>query len=63
MKVKIKGPEGFETIRGVLTAVDSSGFVVRGDDAEHNLKFSDVVSASTVFVWQKGPKPGNREGR
>ena len=63
IKAKIKGAEGFETIRGTLTSVDAGGFVVEIEGEDRAVKFEDVTSASTVFVWQKTPKSGKKEGR
>jgi ribosome maturation factor RimP len=62
-KVKVKGAEGFETVRGIITSVDETGFEMKVDDTERRLEFSDVTSASTVYVWQKNPRPGSKEGR
>ena len=63
VKVKIKGPEGFESLRGVIAAADASGFVLTGEGGERRVAYTDVTSASTVFVWQKSPKPGTGETR
>ncbi len=62
-KVKVKGPSGFETLRGVITSADATGLSIKVDDAERRLEFADVASASTVFVWQKNPKPGSKGRR
>jgi ribosome maturation factor RimP len=62
-KVKVKGPEGFETLRGTIAAANGSGFDLDLDEGRRRLEFSDVTSASTIFTWEKNPKPGNREGR
>jgi ribosome maturation factor RimP len=61
-KVKVKGAGGFETLRGTITAADDEGFVLRVEGEERRIAFADVTSASTLFVWQKSPKPG-KEGR
>ena len=62
-KVKVKGPSGFETLRGVITSADATGLSIKVDDVERRLEFADVASASTVFVWQKNPKPGSKGRR
>jgi len=62
-KVKVKGSAGFETFRGVITSANGTGFAIRVDDVDRRVEFSDVTSASTVFTWQKNPKPGSKEGR
>jgi ribosome maturation factor RimP len=58
VKVKVKGPEGFETLRGTISGADASGFVLTVDGGERRVDFSDVASAYTVYVWQKSPRPG-----
>lgn len=61
-KIKIKGASGFETLRGMIAAADDDGVVLEVDGQERRIEFADVSSASTIFVWQKSPKPG-KEGR
>lgn len=63
VKVKVKGSDGFEMIRGVITFADGSGFGIKVDDEERRIEFPDVTSANTLFVWQKNPKPGIKEVR
>ncbi len=62
-KVKVKTPERFETIRGVIRAADDTGFTIEIDDEERRIEFADVTSASTLFEWEKSPKPGGKKGR
>ena len=63
-KVKVKGPEGFETLRGVIASADDTGFVISADGLEdRRIEFSAVTSASTVFVWEKNTKAPRKEGR
>ena len=62
-KVKVKGPEGFETLRGRIASVNGSGFEMDLGDGRRRLQFSDVTSAGTIFTWDKSPKPGSREAR
>ena len=62
-KVKVKGAAGFETVRGVIEAADEDGFEIVVDGAARRIAYGDVTSASTIFVWEKNPKPGSKERR
>ena len=46
--------------RGRLTAVDDDAIVVSVDGDERRIEMADVASARTVFVWEKGAKPGKK---
>ena len=46
--------------RGQLTAVDDSAIVVSVDGDDRRIEMEDVASARTVFVWEKGAKPGKK---
>ena len=46
--------------RGQLTAVDDDEIVVSIDGDERRIEMTDVASARTVFVWEKGAKPGKK---
>ena len=39
-------------------AAESDGIVVEIDGAERSIAYGDVATARTVFVWEKGEKPG-----
>ncbi len=62
-RVKVKGPKGFETLRGRIAAINGSGFEMEMNGDHRHLKFSDVQSATTIFNWSKGSKSSSREGR
>jgi ribosome maturation factor RimP len=51
---------GGGTRRGVLVAVDDSELTVTTDQGPESIALSDVVSARTVFTWEKPPKPGQK---
>ena len=56
--VKTARDEEKATFRGTLTDADDSRITV---DAEHGpitVPYDDVISAKTVFRWEKAPKPG-----
>jgi ribosome maturation factor RimP len=46
--------------RGPLIAVDDDAIVVEVDGADRRIGMSDISSARTVFVWEKGEKPGKK---
>ncbi len=46
--------------RGVLTDANDDGFVVDVDGEKREIAYGDVVSARTVFAWEKAAKPGKR---
>jgi ribosome maturation factor RimP len=61
VKVKSRVPvRGDHSHRGVLARIDGDGFVVEVDGDERYIAYGDVVSARTVFTWEKASKPGKR---
>lgn len=46
------------TLRGVLTKADEVTFEVNTQDGLETLPYDKVVSARTVFHWERAPKPG-----
>lgn len=61
VKVKSRVEIGGEhSHRGVLAQANDDGFVVDVDGEERHIAYGDVVSARTVFVWEKASKPGER---
>lgn len=56
--VKTARAEQKATVRGTLTDADESRFVVEGEQGPVTVAYDDVVSARTVFRWEKTPKPG-----
>jgi ribosome maturation factor RimP len=61
VKVKSRSEiDGSHSHRGVLAVAGEEGFVldVEGDNRE--ISYGDVVSARTVFAWEKAAKPGER---
>ena len=47
------------TIKGVLTQAGESDFVIKGEaDQAETIPYDQVLSARTVFRWEKAPKPG-----
>lgn len=48
------------TLRGKLAAADDSSFTMEVEDgASRVVSYEDVITAKTVFRWEKAPKPGH----
>jgi ribosome maturation factor RimP len=48
------------TRRGVLTGSGENELTVTTEHGPESISLSDVVSARTVFTWEKPPKPGQK---
>ncbi len=59
VKVKVRDSDANRTLRGVISAADEAAFTVKSDDLDHVVHYDDVLAASTVFRWEKAPKPGH----
>ena len=56
--VKARQGETNATFRGHMTDAGDLGFTVDSEDGVHKLSYEDVVTAKTVFRWEKAPKTG-----
>jgi ribosome maturation factor RimP len=56
--VKAARSDDKATYRGTLTDADDKRFTVAADQGLVTVAYEDVVSAKTVFRWEKSPKPG-----
>ena len=57
--VKTYAPiDGEKHQKGTLLEADEEGIVVEVDGAKRSMMYGDVATARTVFVWEKGEKPG-----
>ena len=56
--VKAADTDDKATYRGTLTDADDERFTVAADHGLVTVAYEDVVSAKTVFRWEKSPKPG-----
>jgi len=56
--VKIAREGEKATYRGTLSDADESVFTVEAEKGPVTVPYEDVVSAKTVFRWEKAPKPG-----
>lgn len=47
------------TIRGILTEARAADFVIKGEgDQTETIAYDQILSARTVFRWERAPKPG-----
>jgi len=46
-------------VQGILVDVDGEGFTLDGELGRFQVKLADLVSARTVFRWEKAAKPGH----
>ncbi|MEA1903780.1 MAG: ribosome maturation factor RimP [Actinomycetota bacterium] len=47
------------TLRGILAEADEDSFTIEGDEGTSAVNYEDVITAKTVFRWEKAPKPGH----
>ncbi|MFB3110298.1 MAG: ribosome maturation factor RimP [Acidimicrobiia bacterium] len=47
------------TIRGILADANEDSFTIEADDGLNVVSYEDVITAKTVFRWEKAPKPGH----
>jgi ribosome maturation factor RimP len=58
--VKTVSADHKSTHRGLLASADDDGFTVDAEEGAVEISYEDVISAKTVFRWEKAPKPGHR---
>lgn len=58
-KLKVHQGEGNRTLRGVITDANDETFTVDVEDESLVVSYQDVLTARTVFRWEKAPKPGH----
>jgi ribosome maturation factor RimP len=57
--VKIAVGDQKTTIRGVIAEAGDDAFTVEAEDERQVVDYEDVLTARTVFRWEKAPKPGH----
>ncbi|MGB7861512.1 MAG: hypothetical protein WBM90_13530, partial [Acidimicrobiia bacterium] len=57
--VKTSSGESNITIRGTVADAGPDRFTIDTDDGSRVLDYTDVITAKTVFRWEKSPKPGH----
>ena len=57
--VKVADGDKRATLRGILSDAGESSFTVESGDERSVVNYEDVLTAKTVFRWEKAPKPGH----
>jgi ribosome maturation factor RimP len=57
--VKIVDGDTKTTIRGTLADAGDDSFTIEADSGSTVVNYEDVLTAKTVFRWEKAPKPGH----
>ncbi|HVR79473.1 MAG TPA: ribosome maturation factor RimP [Acidimicrobiia bacterium] len=57
--VKVADGDRKATLRGVLSDAGESSFTVESGDERLVVNYEEVLTAKTVFRWEKAPKPGH----
>ena len=57
--VKIAEGTAKTTIRGTLADAGDDSFTIESESGETVVGYEDVLTAKTVFRWEKAPKPGH----
>jgi ribosome maturation factor RimP len=57
--VKASTAGSSQTYRGTLDEADDASFTVQTESGPREVSYDDVISAKTVFRWEKTPKPGH----
>lgn len=61
VRLKVREGESNRTMEGTLESAGDDGFVIEADGTRQGFAYVDVVSAKTVFRWEKAPRPGKKE--
>ncbi len=56
---KVSHGETKATIRGILAYANDDSFAIETEDGTRVVSYRDVITAKTVFRWEKAPKPGH----
>ena len=56
-KVSIDGTK--TTLRGTIGEAGESSFTINTENGPQVVDYADVITAKTVFRWEKAPKPGH----
>lgn len=57
--VKIADGDQKKSIRGVISEAGGKSFTIESEDERLVVDYEDVLTAKTVFRWEKAPKPGH----
>lgn len=56
---QVKHGDAKRTLRGSIVHAGESSFTVEGSEGEFVVDYGDVISARTVYRWEKASKPGH----
>lgn len=56
---KVASEGGKSTVRGVIADAGETSFTVEAEGESQVVNYEDVLTANTVFRWEKAPKPGH----
>lgn len=56
---KVSVDETKATLRGFLADADEKSFTMEAEGGQSVVSYEDVITAKTVFRWEKTPKPGH----
>ncbi len=57
--VKVRDTDASTRLRGTIVSAGESSFTIDTEGAATEVDYGDVVTAKTVFRWEKAPKPGH----
>lgn len=57
--VKARIDDETHSLKGLIESADDNAFTVATEDGTTAVEYEHVVSAKTVFKWEKTPKPGH----
>ncbi len=61
VKVKVRQDDQTRTLGGTIESADDHGFSLVSDGSTIRFEYETVVTAKTIFRWEKSPKPGKKE--
>ena len=57
--VKVADGDHKKSIRGVISDAGEQSFTIESEEERLVVDYEDVLTAKTVFRWEKAPKPGH----
>jgi ribosome maturation factor RimP len=57
--VKVADGDHKKSIRGVISDAGEQSFTIESEEERLIVDYEDVLTAKTVFRWEKAPKPGH----
>ncbi len=59
ISVKYRAGEANRNLRGHIAEANETGFVLDSPEGRLEIGFEDVITAKTIFHWERAPKPGH----